>query len=64
MPAFPRRKLGIEPLDVDLVVGPSSLTPADRAEIDVFFRKLRARNDCKPAVLAIRRQLARKNPRS
>lgn len=56
MPTAVRRKIGIEPLDVDLVVGPS-LSAADTQEIDAFFRERRKQNDKSPAVRAIRKQL-------
>lgn len=62
MPTVARRKIGIEPLDVDLVVGPS-LSAADTLEIDAFFREHRKQNDQSPAVRAIRRQLPDKKPR-
>jgi hypothetical protein len=60
MPTTTRRKIGIEPLEVDLVVGPTVLTVADRQEIDTFFQELRKQNDKNPAVQAIRKQLAGK----
>lgn len=58
MPATARRKIGTEPAEVDLLVGPTTLTAADRRELDVFFREQRQRNDKSPAVRAIRKQLA------
>lgn len=60
MPTTTRRKIGIEPLEVDLVVGPNVLTAADRQEMDTFFRELRKQNDKNPAVRAVRKQLADK----
>jgi hypothetical protein len=61
MPTPARRKIGIEPVAVDLVVAPTSLTLEDRQELNAFFRERRKLRDQSPAVRAIRKQLAGKN---
>lgn len=60
MPIIERRKIGIEPLDVDLVIAPTALSAAERQELNAFFREQRQRNDQSPAVRALRKQLAGK----
>jgi hypothetical protein len=52
-----RRKIGIEPREVDLVVASSALTAADRQELSAFFRDQRRQNDQRPAVVALRKHL-------
>lgn len=64
MPTSARRKIGIEPVEVDLLVAPATLSSADRQEINAFFREQRKRNDQDPAVQAIRNQLARKKAKA
>jgi hypothetical protein len=55
MPAsLARRKIGIEPREVDLVVGSPALTAADRQELSAFFRDQRKQNDQRSAVVALR----------
>ncbi len=52
-----RRKIGIEPRGVDLVVVSPALTAADRQELSAFFRDQHRQNDQRPAVVALREHL-------
>ncbi len=63
MPAsLARRKIGIEPREVDLVVASPALTAADCQELSAFFRDQHKQNDQRPAVVALRKHVASPRP--
>lgn len=54
-----RRKFGIEPREVDLIVAsPGKLTTKDKAELNAFFSKKKAANSRRPSVVALREHFA------
>ena len=57
----PRRKLGIEPQDLDLSpIVSQPYSEAEEQEVSKFFQQLRAENANNPALATLREQLARR----
>lgn len=55
-----RRKIGIEPREIDLTpIYSRPRTEEEEKEISAFFQKLRAENDENPEIVALRARLAR-----
>lgn len=58
---LPRRKLGIEPPEIDLTpIVSQPYTEAESQEISAFFQRKRAENDQLPEVVALREAVARR----
>ncbi len=60
-----RSKIGIEPLDVDLVFSGRTLSETEHQELDAFFlakhAAKRIKNGQQPAVVAVRKRAIRKS---
>lgn len=60
-----RRKFGIEPRDLDLVIAsPGKFTVKEKTELNAIFSKKKAANSRRPSVVALREQFALLAPRS